>query len=305
MFKSIWNIASAAFLLCGSTAVVHAYSSGAGQCIGGMAAVGEAHRTSTAVTGSLQDGALTVTVLRDQTDAPSEEITTDTNTTITIGFSSSDSTGFRGALIRASSTDGAEFTLEPGVNGANAMACTEDGVFGVTHSSNDLKMELGAILNVATAGTVTLDVTVVLAQNSQDGSIYYYSPITVTVVDGEPEIDTGATLAPAASTTETTSAPAASTTETTSAPATATTPETTSAPVAAEPAPAATAPSAAAEPTVASAPQNLTPKAPSGTPKPPSANKAPTKSGAVVGASAFTTTLGGIMVVVAATMTML
>jgi hypothetical protein len=83
-------------------------------------------------------------------------------------------------------------------------------------------MELGAILNVATAGTVTLDVTVVLAQNSQDGSIYYYSPITVTVVDGEPEIDTGATLAPAASTTETTSAPAASTTETTSAPATAT-----------------------------------------------------------------------------------
>jgi hypothetical protein len=158
------------------------------------------------------------------------------------------------------------------------MACTEDGVFGVTHSSNDLKMELGAILNVATAGTVTLDVTVVLAQNSQDGSIYYYSPITVTVVDGEPEIDTNST--------ETTSAPAATTTETTSAP------------VATEasnwPSPTSFAP-AAAEPTVAYAPQNLTPQSPSATPKPPSTNKAPTKSSSVQGASAFTV-LGWIIV---------
>jgi hypothetical protein len=285
MFKKVWNVVTVVSLLFSfSSWTTEAYSSGAGQCIGGTAAVGEPHRTSTAVTGSLQDGALTVTVLRDQTDAPSEEITTNTNTTITIGFSSSDSTGFRGALIRASSADGAEFTLDPGINGANAMACTEDGVFGVTHSSNDLKMELGAILNVATAGTVTLDVTVVLAQNSVDGSIYYYTPITVTVVDGEPEIDTGATSAPATATTP----------ETTSAPATATTPETTSAPVAAEPAPAASAPSAAAEPT-ASAPQNLTPKAPSGTPKPPSANKAPTKSGAVGAASVLLIALASII----------
>jgi hypothetical protein len=135
MFKSIWNIASAAFLLYGSTTVVHAYSSGAGQCIGGTAAVGEPHMASTAVTGSLQDGALTVTVLRDQTDAPSEEITTNTDTTITIGFSSSDSTGFRGALIRASSTDGAEFTLEPGINGANARWRAPKTVYLVSHTS--------------------------------------------------------------------------------------------------------------------------------------------------------------------------
>jgi hypothetical protein len=281
MVKStgILNVVKIMSLLVTFSSRTEAYSSGAGQCIGGTAAVGAPHMTSSAVTGSLQDGALTLTVVRDQTNgAPSEEITTNTDTTVTIGFSSTGSTGFRGALIRASSTDGAEFTLEPGVNGANAMACTEDGVLGVTHTSNDLKMELGAILNVATAGTVTLDVTVVLAQNSVDGSIYYYSSIDLTVV-GEPEIDTNST--------EATSAPAA-TTENTSAPA-----------AMAEPAPTASAP-AVAEPTAASAPQNLTPKAPSATPKPPYSAKTPTKSGAVVSAWATTAMLGCMLPVVAA-----
>jgi Reeler domain len=207
MFQRVWNVVTVVTLLFTfSSWTTEAYSSGAGQCIGGTAAVGAAHMTSTAVTGSLQDGAYSVTI-GDQTSSPAPEITVNTDTSITIGISSS-APQFRGALIRASSSDGVTFTLEPGVNGANAMACPEDGVLGVTHSSNDLKSEFSGTLNAAAAGTITLDITVVRSQNSVDGSYYYYTPITVTVVDGEPEIDAGATLAPAASTTKTTLAPA-------------------------------------------------------------------------------------------------
>jgi hypothetical protein len=208
MFKSIWNIATATILLCGGTAVVHAYSSGAGQCIGGMAAVGAPHMTSTAVSGSLQDGDLRVTI-RDQLTFSQRDVYL--NTDMTIGIFAS-SPGFRGALIRASSADGVEFTFEPvGDNSQMASVCTDSGVLGVTHTSNALKTEFTGILNAATTGTITLDITVVRSQNSQDGSFYYYTPITVTVVDGEPEIDTGATSAPATTTTVTTPAPAAST----------------------------------------------------------------------------------------------
>jgi hypothetical protein len=64
----------------------------------------------------------------DQTDSPSPEITTNRDTTLAIGMSKSSKgdndlrspmEGFRGALIRALSLDGALFTLEPGVNAAN------------------------------------------------------------------------------------------------------------------------------------------------------------------------------------------
>jgi hypothetical protein len=301
MMKSIWNIVTTASLLC--IVVTDAYSTGAGQCIGGTAAVGAPHMTSTAVSGTLQDGAFSITI-GDQTSSPAPQVTTNTDTIITISISSS-SPQFRGALIRASSPDGVEFTLEPvGDTAQAAPVCTDPGVLGVTHTSNALKSEFSGTLNAATAGTITLDITVVRSQNSQDGSFYYYSPFTVTVVDAEPEIDTSTTSAPVAATTTTatttTSAPVATTTAatTTSAPAAATEP----APVAAEPAPAsapASAP-AAAEPT-GLAPQYLTPKAPSSTPKPPSNNKAPTKSSS---ASAVTALGWWIMVVTAAVATM-
>jgi hypothetical protein len=90
---------------------------------------------------------------------------------------------FRGALIRASSPDGAEFTLAPGVNARVASACTDPNVHGVTDTNNDLKTELSATLNIATAGTVTLDVTdvtVIQASNANDGSFYFYTPYALT-----------------------------------------------------------------------------------------------------------------------------
>jgi hypothetical protein len=233
MLKSIWNIATAASLLCGGTAVVHAYSSGAGQCIGGMAAVGAPHMTSTAVTGELWASEVTVDI-GDQSNVPAPKILLNTDTTITLRTVGV----FRGVLIRASSPDGVEFTFEPvGDTAQVAAVCTDPGVLGITHTSNALKSEFSGTLNAATTGTITLDITVVLAQNSVQGSSYFYSPLPLPVVDATP-------------------APAAS------------------------------------------APQNLTPTAPSAKPKPPSTDKAPTKSGAVVGASTFTT-LGWIIMVVA------
>jgi hypothetical protein len=173
-----------------SSFTADAYSTGAGQCIGGMAAVGAPHMTGTAVTGPLSDGSLVVAVNNRVYDVSEiNNFYVETGTDYTILIQAQDGS-FRGALIRASSPDGAEFTLEPGVNGANAMACTEDGVLGVTHMSSDLKTELGATLNIAVAGTITLDVTVVQSQNSQDGSVYFYTPYTLTADEVLPDVPT-------------------------------------------------------------------------------------------------------------------
>jgi hypothetical protein len=164
----------------GMLAGADAYSSGAGQCIGGMAAVGAPHMTSTAVTGSLSDGRLVVAFNSRMFNGL--DFCVETGADYTLLIQAPDGS-FRGALIRASSADGAEFTLEPRVNGQVAMACNDDGVLGVTHTSNAIKTELGATLFIATAGTVTLDVTVVRANNANDGSIYFYSRYTLTAED--------------------------------------------------------------------------------------------------------------------------
>jgi hypothetical protein len=165
----------------------HAFPNGAGQCIGGRAAVDGEHLTlNPVVTGSLVDGGLEVTINDGTTlteDGGPYEIATNTDYTIAIGISSSG--GFRGALIRAASSNGeSDFTLQAADEfGQDATSvCTDNGVLGVTHVSNDIKPSLSATLNVGFVGTITLDITVVQAANDNDGSSYYYSPYTLTVV---------------------------------------------------------------------------------------------------------------------------
>jgi Reeler domain len=167
-----------------------AYPSGAGQCIGGMAAVGGTHLTATAVTGPLSIGSLVVSInnqVIDESEIANFNVEMGNDYTILIQAPDG---SFRGALIRASSPDGAEFTLDPGDNAADAAACTDDGVLGVTHTNNDFKSELGATLFIATAGTVTLDVTVVQAHNANDGSIYLYTPFTLKAEETMPNVPT-------------------------------------------------------------------------------------------------------------------
>jgi hypothetical protein len=178
------------FVAFGPLSSAEAYSTGAGQCIGGMAAVGAPHMTATAVTGPLSDASLVVAV-NNRVFNVSEigNFYVETGTDYTILIQAQDGS-FRGALIRASSDDGAEFTLEPGVNGQVATACADPGVLGVTHTSNDLKTELGATLNIAVAGTIALDVTVVQSQNSNDGSVYFYTPYALTATDTLPDVPT-------------------------------------------------------------------------------------------------------------------
>jgi hypothetical protein len=178
------------FVAFGPLSSAEAYSTGAGQCIGGMAAVGAPHMTATAVTGPLSDASLVVAV-NNRVFNVSEigNFYVETGTDYTILIQAQDGS-FRGALIRASSDDGAEFTLEPGVNGQVASVCTDPGVLGVTHTSNDLKTELGATLNIAVAGTIVLDVTVVQSQNANDGSVYFYTPYALTATDTLPDVPT-------------------------------------------------------------------------------------------------------------------
>jgi hypothetical protein len=82
-------------------------------------------------------------------------------------------------------------------NGSSAAAWTDDGVLGVTHDNANLKFSMSAILNANTAGRIALDITVVISNNANDGSSYYYSPYTLTVGGSggseEPEIDTNST----------------------------------------------------------------------------------------------------------------
>jgi hypothetical protein len=164
-----------------------AYSTGAGQCIGGQAAVGGAHLSSAAETGSLQDGAVSAMVqlgtgLTDLFELV--EIVTANDYAIYLQPSEF---GFRGALIRVSSPDGAEFTLDPDANDLEvsqvASACDGiDGVQGVTHTEGGFKFNpFRATLNVATTGTIVLDITVVRFNNRADGSVYHYSNHTLTV----------------------------------------------------------------------------------------------------------------------------
>jgi hypothetical protein len=183
-----WWVLGAALVFPPQHHFTFAYPNGAGQCIGGRAAVGGEHLTlNPSETGSLVDGGLEVTVNDDTTlteNGGPYEIATNTDYTIAIGISSSG--GFRGALIRASSDNGeTDFTLQAADDfGQEATSvCTDDGVLGVTHVTNDIKPSLSATLNVAFVGTITLDITVVQAANGNDGSYYYYSTFTLTVVE--------------------------------------------------------------------------------------------------------------------------
>jgi hypothetical protein len=187
-----WLVLGAALVFQPQHHFTFAYPNGAGQCIGGRAAVGGEHLTlNPSETGSLVDGGLEVTVNGDTTlteNGGPYEIATNTDYTIAIGISSSG--GFRGALIRASSDNGeTDFTLQAADDfGQEATSvCSDDGVLGVTHVTNDIKPSLSATLNVAFVGTITLDITVVQAANDNDGSYYYYSPFTLTVVEAAVE----------------------------------------------------------------------------------------------------------------------
>jgi len=85
---------------------------------------------------------------------------------------------FKGALIRveAPSDPSPSFILSPDGPGAQSADVCVLPVMGVTHTTNDGKQDIAGSLYTGTSATIlVLDVTVVVENNSVDGSIYYHA----------------------------------------------------------------------------------------------------------------------------------
>jgi hypothetical protein len=154
-----------------------AYSSGAGGCAGGVAAVQGSHLDKTKseyMTGSLKKGNYNVTVGgRNLVVGKATNITTNKAYTITVKGKQP----IKGILIRVETP--AKYMLDPVGNLLqDAVACAalnKPAVQGITHKSSVNKASASAKLMVmAPANGIKMDITVVLDNDSAE-SIYYYS----------------------------------------------------------------------------------------------------------------------------------
>lgn len=80
---------------------------------------------------------------------------------------------FRGYLFRGESADGS-FSLFSN-QGQVANACMQDTEVGITHDDNSLKNSVTVVFEPTQDGTFLLDLSVVTANNANDGSIYSYT----------------------------------------------------------------------------------------------------------------------------------
>jgi hypothetical protein len=164
----------------------HAFPNGAGGCSGGEAAVMGFHLSTSGgkviTTGSLADGGVGLVL---------DGVPLDPMATTARNFSTSDIhvltlaglSPYRGMLVRLSSPSGVDTTsslLETSDDLQDAGACSAP-VVGITHTNSNLKNAQSMQLSMPSEGEITIDVTVVIANNSTD-SIYYYSGYTLNAV---------------------------------------------------------------------------------------------------------------------------
>jgi hypothetical protein len=164
----------------------HAFSSGAGGCSGGQAAVMDFHLSAeggkASTTGSLADGGVGLLldgVPLDAMLATASNFSTADIHVLTLAGTSP----YRGMLVRLSAPSGVDTTsslLEVSADLQDASSCSAP-VVGITHTNSDLKNTQSMSLFLPSEGEVTIDVTVVFANNSTD-SIYYYSGYTLNAV---------------------------------------------------------------------------------------------------------------------------
>jgi hypothetical protein len=156
-----------------------AFSTGAGGCAGGGAAVRGFHLTDTKtiVTGSLADGGVGLYlegVLLDPTtvaNLPANNLKI---------LSLNGTSDYRGLLVRASSAiDVSNALVETSDDLQEAGVC-DAPVTGITHNNSNLKNNQAMSIFLV-EGNLTLDVTVVFANNATD-SIYYYSSYMLNAV---------------------------------------------------------------------------------------------------------------------------
>jgi hypothetical protein len=164
----------------------HAFSTGAGGCSGGQAAVMGFHLSTNGgkvtTTGSLADGGIGLLldgVPLDAAAATAKNFSADEPHVLTVAGTSD----YRGMLVRLSAASGVDTTsslLEVSEDLQDADTCVAP-VVGITHTSSNLKNAQSMSLQLLSEGEVTIDVTVVVANNSTD-SIYYYSSYTLNAV---------------------------------------------------------------------------------------------------------------------------
>jgi hypothetical protein len=171
---------------------IDAFSAGAGGCMAGEAAVGGSHLANfPSLTGSLVDSGFSVVV--DETTFPSS-VSLEIGEEHTIYVRGSQ---FRGVLIMSdASPDDVSLTPFDDLLQESA-ACDTLGYPGITHTTPDFKTEVEGVLVCITEGTYNIGVTVVVSNNAQEGSTYYYTGFPLVCGGGGGGGTTG-TVAPGA-----------------------------------------------------------------------------------------------------------
>jgi hypothetical protein len=194
-----------------NTLLVQAYSTGAGACPAGVAAVGGFHLDAsngrTVQTGELFQGGVSVTLSSSSMDSPlvpNQATTIATQTDYTLTVATTAEQGFRGILLRLggggdSAEDEDTMTIVPtdAATLQEANACTtERNAVGVTHVDNVPKLAVSAVIRFDAPGTKMLDITLVGA-NLETVSVYGYNGF---VLDVQGPAATTTTNAPVAAT---------------------------------------------------------------------------------------------------------
>jgi hypothetical protein len=152
---------------------VIAFPSGAGGCDGDGPAVQEPHFSRPGGRGALEEFGYTLSV---------DGIVVDGTATVSAGVPhtltvSGGENVYRGILFRLENIDGTDATpflntVDGDGNTQLAAVCTTP-IAGVTHTNNDDKNNLSAILDVDNAASFILDLTLVLSYVDSDSTFYY------------------------------------------------------------------------------------------------------------------------------------
>lgn len=169
---------------------VDAFSTGAGGCVGGMAAVGEPHKTSTIVQ-EIQwyDPTVGIEVyIGGNLLIPPVTVPLLIGVEYTILIAATTSIVYTGFLIRFDSLsnrdistalmkkDDADETIQ------YASVCTAEDAIGLTHVNNDFKTRTEAVLRMDESGYGVVDITLVYINNAES-SVYSYGNYTIQFID--------------------------------------------------------------------------------------------------------------------------
>lgn len=160
---------------------IAALPNGAASCAAGNP-LGGFHLSRDQTTGDLVDGGLLVFLngvpLTTGAVATFPSVGTSAITVITNNV---ETLGFRGYLIRVDLGNGETMALSPDESGQVSPLCISSDVSGVTHTDRSLKSEIDVDFTVdeVLSAAVSLEVTVVFANNAQELSVWYSDTFTL------------------------------------------------------------------------------------------------------------------------------